>query len=310
MPPPKQLTDLFEQVQQVMSRQLFFVAGAPKSGTTWLQRLLDAHPEIMCAGEGHFVDKLAPLLRTAFSEYNQHQKLVSERVYEGNPYYKGLTGKQLDLVTVILAGMIMAGRPIDQKVRCIGDKTPRYTLHLDDLRRVFPTAKFIHIVRDGRDVVISTCYHVLRTGDDKVFQKDAGNFYKWVAQFTNAWANNVRAAEKFGQAQGDSFLQVRYEDLHDQPAEVIGRLLAFLGVDDSAELIARCQESASFEKLSGGRKPGEEKAQAFMRKGAVGDWRNHFDDRALEIFERSAGNLLRRMGYGEEQTLARAGTER
>ncbi|MGH6933448.1 MAG: sulfotransferase domain-containing protein, partial [Dongiaceae bacterium] len=63
--------------------------------------------------------------------------------------------------------------------------------------------------------------------------------------------------------------------------------------------IERCREAASFERLSGGRKPGEEKPQAFMRKGAVGDWRNHFDDRARDIFERSAGPLLRRMGYDE-----------
>lgn len=305
MPPPRPLMELFEQLERVLSRQLFFVAGAPKSGTTWLQRLLDAHPEVMCAGEGHIADKLAPLLRGAFGEYNQHQKLVTERVYEGTPYYKGLTGKQLDLVTAVMAGMIMGSRPIDEGVRCIGDKTPRYTMFLEDLRRVFPAAKFIHIVRDGRDVVVSTCYHVLRTGDDKVFQKDDGNFYKWVGQFANTWANNVRAAAKFGQTHPDAYLQIRYEDLHEAPQACLARVLRFLGVDASEEAIERCRDAASFERLSGGRKPGEEKAQAFMRKGAVGDWRNHFDARARDIFERSAGAVHRRMGYDDAAVAAR-----
>ena len=310
MPTPKALTDLFEQVERVMSRQLFFVAGAPKSGTTWLQRLLDAHPEVMCAGEGHIVDKLAPLLRTAMGDYNQHQKLVTERVYEGAPYYKGLTARQLDLVTMVLAGMIMGGRPIDEGVRCIGDKTPRYTLHLEDLRRIFPEAKFIHIVRDGRDVVVSTCHHVLRAGDEKVFQKDSANFHKWVAQFANAWATNVRAAEKFGEAHPERYWQVRYEDLHGDAAAAMGGVLRFLAVADDAGVIETCRDAASFEKLSGGRKPGEEKSQTFMRKGAVGDWRNHFDRPALEIFDRRAGPLLRRMGYGDDASPARAGTGR
>ena len=47
-----------DRIHEVLSRRLFFVAGAQKSGTTWVQRMLDAHPEILCAGEGHFMDAL------------------------------------------------------------------------------------------------------------------------------------------------------------------------------------------------------------------------------------------------------------
>ena len=43
-----------EEIAQLARRQLFFVGGAPRSGTTWLQQLLDCHPDICCRGEGLF----------------------------------------------------------------------------------------------------------------------------------------------------------------------------------------------------------------------------------------------------------------
>ena len=42
-------------IAELAKRQLFFVGGAPRSGTTWMQHMLDAHPDISCRGEGHFL---------------------------------------------------------------------------------------------------------------------------------------------------------------------------------------------------------------------------------------------------------------
>jgi hypothetical protein len=53
---------LHDAVAHVRQKQLFFVGGAPKSGTTWLQLMLNGHPEISCTGEGHFPDRLLPAL--------------------------------------------------------------------------------------------------------------------------------------------------------------------------------------------------------------------------------------------------------
>ncbi len=61
----ERLTDFQSRIGRVLSGQLFFIAGAPKSGTTWVQRLLDAHPEIVCSGEGHFANKIAPPCKEA-----------------------------------------------------------------------------------------------------------------------------------------------------------------------------------------------------------------------------------------------------
>ena len=140
-------------------------------------------PRSPAPARGHFADRLASSLGTAFKQYNQTQKLTAERVFEGKPYYRGLTEAHFDLVNLILACLVMQQKPFGDEVRCIGDKTPRYTFHMDYLHKLVPTAKFIHVLRDGRDVAISSCYHVYRTGDENVFSPDEANLYKWIGHF-------------------------------------------------------------------------------------------------------------------------------
>jgi hypothetical protein len=61
--------------------------------------------------------------------------------------------------------------------------------------------------------------------------------------------------------------------------------------------VTRCIEAASFEKLSKGRKRGEEDPSSFFRKGVAGDWKHVFTQREKEAFDREAGDLLARLGY-------------
>src|ERR1700735_4204914 len=72
---------LHAEITALRNKQLFFVGGAPKSGTTWLQILLDQHPAISCSGEGHFPTALIPRLFSAASEYNRHIAWKNETVF-------------------------------------------------------------------------------------------------------------------------------------------------------------------------------------------------------------------------------------
>lgn len=293
----ERLRDFQSRIGRVLSCQLFFIAGAPKSGTTWVQRLLDAHPEIVCSGEGHFADKIAAPLSDLFKAYNKHQALVSERVYENKAYYSGLKQEYFDFVVLSLACLIMAQRPISETVKCIGDKTPRYTFFLEHLGNLFPTAKFIHVIRDGRDVVVSLCHHAFRAGDKEAVRTNSPEFLKHTETFAKAWADNVRAARRFGKAHPDRYREVRYEDLHENPDSAIGGLLEFLGVSVSQDLIRRCKDSAEFRRWSGGRDKGEEDKTSFFRKGLVGDWKSYFNDASFDVFRKQTDDLLEELGY-------------
>src|SRR6187402_1454276 len=126
-------------------KQLFFVCGAPKSGTTWLQRVLDAHPQIQCSGEGHFIERFTVPLAKVMRDYAEHMNLVAGRVYEGQPYYPPIGQADLDsLARGFILSQLMVRNP-GPKVRWIGDKTPRYTGYLPQLLRLFPSAHFFNI---------------------------------------------------------------------------------------------------------------------------------------------------------------------
>ncbi len=55
--------------EALATRQIFFVVGCQKSGTTWVQHLLDGHPNVACHGEGHFTDLLLTDLSSLFERY-------------------------------------------------------------------------------------------------------------------------------------------------------------------------------------------------------------------------------------------------
>lgn len=293
---PARPMTLNEMLSSVYRRQLFFVCGAPKSGTTWLQRLLDAHPEVRCMGEGHFAESLIEPLEKVFANYNKKLELVAERVYEGKPLYAGLNDSHLELVVRVLVGSLLMQQGLKPDLKCIGDKTPRYNLGLDTLHRFFPKARFIHIVRDGRDVVVSAMHHALRAGFQEVLVPGTDQHLRQVVQSARIWSQNVKAWRTFALEQPSLCHQITYEQLHQAPIETLSGALKFLGVTADDAAVSAIIEEASFMKLSG-REQGDEDKASFFRKGVVGDWRNHFDKRDIALFMREAGSLMRDLGY-------------
>jgi hypothetical protein len=90
----------------------------------------------------------------------------------------------------------------------------------------------------------------------------------------------------------------RYEDLRRDTASELQRIVQEVARRElPAERAAATIERFSFERQSGGRKPGEEDKRSFMRKGLVGDWRNHFSPEARSVLDRHAGDALVMLGY-------------
>lgn len=90
---------------------------------------------------------------------------------------------------------------------------------------------------------------------------------------------------------------VTYEDMRANPQDTLIRLCRELaGVELRQSRVAEIVDKYSFEKQSG-RLPGEADNASFVRKGVVGDWKNHFSHEAAEILEHYAGHELRLLGY-------------
>jgi len=295
-----------------VSVPVFFVVGNQKSGTTWLMRMLDAHPEILCRGEGRFFGgswrqkslKRRDALRPASSLYNaildaEYLRLWIERsVWSRNDD----AVEHLDNLTRMAIDYFLGGELLKSGKRVVGDKSPLLTPEtIREISTIYPEAKVIHIIRDGRDVAVSAMYHARNFGrgrerngarEGSVFPE--GNLEKLAAE----WASKVgKTVEDGPELLGGNYTEVRYEALLEWPAREVRRLLKFLGVGSDEETARRCVDAASFERLSRGRKRGEEDPSSFFRKGVAGDWENVFTGQDRETFDQEAGGLLARLGY-------------
>ena len=274
---------------------VFFACGAPKSGTTWLQRTLDAHPEICCSGEGHFVRRFSAPVAKVVNAYNQSLTVEAEHVYEGSPYYGEISQSEFD---ELVRGFILQrlGARTDARTRWVGDKTPSYTQHLDQLHRLFPEAKIIHIVRDPRDVAVSRVAHNQRAGRLDVAAPRAEQHRLVVASAMQTWIEAVRSVDDFAQVHPTLVHELRYRDLHADPFGETERLFRFLGAPADCVLIEQVVAATSFETLAG-RKAGEEDPSSFLRKGAVGDWETSLDAESAELISETCGELMRQKRF-------------
>jgi hypothetical protein len=273
------------------SVNVFFVCGAPKSGTTWLQRILDAHPEVCCSGEGHFVERFTAPLARVLNAYNTQLSLEIEQVYEGEPIYGPVDQSELDDLgrAFILRRLTSRAAP---GVQWVGDKTPRYTHQLQALDRLFPQARFINIVRDPRDVAVSRMGHSRRIGLTEVFTPGTAQNKQAIEDAVSGWIEALRLVDAFARSHPGRVRELRYWELVERPAETAADLFEFLGVSTAQPTIEAVVAATSFEALSG-RKPGEEDAGAFLRNGVPGDWRKHLGAEAVAAIEAACGELMR-----------------
>ena len=312
---------------------VFFVTGVGKSGTSWLMRMLDSHPEILCKGEGRF---FAADWRRANFDPEGTQALASSLYYAllHSEYLRmwversvwareGDAARHLDNLTRLATEHFLVGRLRKTDKKLVGDKSPLLDEDfIQEVSRVYPEARVIHIIRDGRDQAVSMLHHVWNRSTDqggvqtlkpgeferreayrkdpkKLLQAGEGVFTEErLRGAARSWNARVGKTAEDGPALlGPNYTEVRYEDLLERPDEEVRRLARFLGADTSEKAVQQAIDSASFERLSKGRERGQEDTSSFYRKGVAGDWTNYFTERDKEIYKEEAGKLLIRLGY-------------
>jgi len=283
-------------ISELRMKQIFFIGGNVKSGTTWLQLLLNAHPDVSCNGEGHFGSGLMPILKPAFDRYDQLTAQESKTAFGEIAGYRRLTDEDFRflLATCICLSLLRQGK--SRSARAVGEKTPSNVRYFGMLHALFPNAKFLHIIRDGRDCAVSGWFHNLRIGREWTM-RNFGSMDAYAAKHAEAWANELAAAQAFTDKNPGRVCQIRYEDLAAATEQTLAGVFEFLDVEVRASVLTNCRAAASFEAVSGGRSAGQENIDSFFRKGIPGDWRNHLSDDTVAAFRNRAGAWLDRFGY-------------
>jgi hypothetical protein len=174
------------------------------------------------------------------------------------------------------------------------EKTPRNVEHLDYIFRTFPNVRFIHMVRDGRDVACSLRTHPrYKLIDGEIVHLDTWNpLEDCVARWTDA----ISCSRPYRSYPG--YLEVRYEDLVLAPGPTLKRVMDFVGEPWDDGLLRYAEIESGSRAIS--RFPQNPEATESLNDSSVGRWENEFTDEDESLFKELAGQFLIELGYGRQ----------
>jgi len=268
-----------------------FVVGCPRSGTTLLYSLLVAAGGFaFYRKETFFFDVVRRFPTWSTAE-------ARERFIQS--FLQGYLGKVpgLDVEPLVRDAAAESRTPQEFLPRLMTaitrtqgmgrwlEGTPAHVLYMDDIVRVVPDALFVHVVRDGRDVAISTD----KQGWVRTLPWDASRRLGVSALF---WEWMVQRGRAYGQAHPHRYLELRFEDLMADPRATLGRVGTFIDHDLDWDRIQQNPVHAMFKPNTSFR---EERGQPDFNP--VGRWKDKCTAEELQLCEALSGALLTELGY-------------
>ena len=274
-----------------------FVVGCPRSGTTLLQRMLNNHPQLAVAYDTLFIPAVV-------RKQKNKNPLITPELIDKIIDFKRFS--RFDFPPDILTRLTPEARNYAQLVSLIyeefahmhgktlgGEKSPGYVRHMPMLQKLFPATRFVHLVRDGRNVALS----LLDWGKQKKRAKGPAKKYKLWAKSPVAvsalwWVYKAgRGRQDAPRIRPGTYTEVRYEALVAEPETELSRLADFLDIPYSSDMV---HFYAGKTKPT----PGLSAKSAWLpaTKG-IRDWRVTMKHGDLELFEALAGECLLEFGY-------------
>lgn len=262
----------------------FFIVGSARSGTTLLRLILNAHPEVAVPPESRFVVELwrgsdTVEVEDFLSRLAGHKRFETwELPLEAVRHELG-SSTRVSYADAIRATFHAYARVHGKSLW--GDKTPRYVENLDLLAELFPEAKFVHLIRDGRNVALS--YANVPFGP------------KTVGKAAQLWATRVKAGREAGPRLGsERYFEVLYEDLVEDAAGETKDICEFLGLEFDPGMMDYT------EKARGSVLPRASMYNPHVTEPPqknVRTWETSMPPGQVEIFEAVAGDVLSLLGY-------------
>lgn len=225
------------------SKLPLFLVGCPRSGTTYLQSLLAAHPEIISLPETKFFHYLLPDNEPKRKFFN----LASRRL---RPKLENLFKNEMnrpDLLQYLPKNILFTRQYTRRFIKIMNllaeeqgkniwlEKTPEHIRYIDYIEKNIPMAKFIHIQRNGTDVVASL-YEV----SNKYPKFWYGGFD--IDHCIDRWIEAVNITRRH--LHKDNHILVKYEKLVDETPKVLQELCEFIGIEFDEKMLEDYQETA------------------------------------------------------------------
>jgi hypothetical protein len=277
-----------------MSTRPVFVGGCPRSGTTLLRAMLDAHPDLAIPGETRIlVDGYRARARWGNLEDAENRRRVARWVVERKVSRSDRLAPEAELVERMVAAPPTIGSVLSAGFRLYaerhgkprwGDKRPSLVLNLDAVFAMFPDAQFVNLVRDPRAVLSS----IRRVG------RRHGWGGRGLAGGADKWERSLRAADRWRRRlRADQFHELRYEDLVADPAAALERLVAFLELDPAGlDAMLRHHETTEVASAKLHRLVSQPVTTETVRA-----WERELKPRQVAFVESVLGDWMDRYGY-------------
>ncbi|MFT4800726.1 sulfotransferase domain-containing protein [Patiriisocius sp. Uisw_047] len=292
-----------------------FIIAAPRSGTTWMSKMLNAHSEVSCVERRAFGNYADFVLDTGNA--NPRLRVTLDRYIQSLLLHHGIPRNKKDAITkAVLSTLVKEEKELLGK-KIVVDKITPYVntadVVINEINKHFPKSKILYLARDGRDVLTSGVFHWFNkqqsTEELNDFEKERRQLFlsnpdaklprffqdKEIEQWANEWAQplaTINEAKKH-----HTIKVVHYEDMLVDTGKVLEECLAFFGGSVSKSKILQCLDSGSFKAMSKGREKGQAMQNAHIRKGISGDWKNYFTKKDGKLFHEIAGETLMKYGY-------------
>jgi hypothetical protein len=296
----------------------FFIFGHARSGTTLLARLIRLHPDVHCNWQAHFFTR-PPFVTSLVSD----PAVASWLTRKANRWNRG--GDSSPVILRAVCDFLLERDARKAGKRIVGDKSPN--THLDAeavsrLQAIYPDARLIAIVRDGRDTVVSHRFQAFIDRPDLLnsvelamreeyrrnhqgFGRNGRSLFteRAIRAAAAGWASNVTETDRAGrELYGSQYCSLRYEDLLADPLSQLTRLWSFLGsagAPPGIEAMARSELAVNPDAVWQDQK--ERDLTLGFPRGAVGGWNAFFTDYDKRAFKEAAGKTLITWGYEKNE---------
>jgi hypothetical protein len=285
-----------------LAEKLIWMFGSPRTGSTWLMKLLADAPGVGQIDEPYIPLHLVPMDHVVpEGEYYEH----GVRADDPNYFFARRYMPELkpELRELILNGFRRQLAELGQdpeQLRWLVIKEPNGSHAADSVMSLFPESRLIFLLRDGRDVIDSLIDAMM--GTDSWWQRNQGSDERQIAadrmgfvhHNTRLWLNRTRSTQRaFEMAGEDRRFLVRYEELLEDTEPLLDSMLRWLDIEASPEFVREVAERRSFAAIPEDQKgPGKR-----ARTANPGQWRERLEPAEIEVIEAAMGDKLRELGY-------------
>lgn len=262
----------------ILNKPILFIIGAPRSGSSWLHQLIGAHPEV-ASSEATEIAHFNTYILAVQKIWEKENRNIEERQWKLGLPTIWSDEKFLEFQQAFTSEIYSSILEKTPNAKCILDRHGGYSYSLDLIRSFLPNAKFIHLLRDGREVALSAVSSNAR----KAF--GPSDIYK-AAEAWSSYSLAACEAEQFG---NDNYFEIRYESLLDKPKETLNELFDFCTIDANPNLVDNIYHKHFNERLSHPN-PDRKDYKTALWKREMSFWQK-------VVFNKRAGKTMMKLKY-------------